>query len=363
MTRIVDRLSRIARSARSATGLCATLLLIASNPLPAQWVDQIPRYPLNTPWRLTTSASAFGASAGVAASVAHATRLAGLPLGFVLGTARIERSALLHGEVMTSAAWSNIRFELGFGGGSNPGGGEGILSSRLVARKGALSVRMSPTWLPGTRGVYRDTIIPGNDTIPMVARVLDVPGLPSQFFTDVEASWNSQQGRVDLHAAVGGRLGLRNEMPWWASAAVGYRVLPVAALGVQLGRSAPFARNRWSGGMTTLFVRLTPGVLRQPSVRPARESPSLSIHTSSAGTRFIMIAPGAHTVEVAGDFTNWQAIRLQRESTDAFGLLLKLDPGIYQLSVRINGGAWKAPPGLPAIADEFGSEVGVFQVR
>jgi len=33
--------------------------------------------------------------------------------------------------------------------------------------------------------------------------------------------------------------------------------------------------------------------------------------------------------------------------------------GTHEIGVRVNGGAWRAPPGLVLIADELGGQVGL----
>jgi hypothetical protein len=40
-----------------------------------------------------------------------------------------------------------------------------------------------------------------------------------------------------------------------------------------------------------------------------------------------------------------------------------LPPGVHTLAVRVDGGAWGAPPGLPAADDGFGGEVGTLVVE
>jgi hypothetical protein len=38
-------------------------------------------------------------------------------------------------------------------------------------------------------------------------------------------------------------------------------------------------------------------------------------------------------------------------------------PGSHQVSIRIDGGAWIAPPGVPTVADEFKGAVGIIVIR
>lgn len=70
----------------------------------------------------------------------------------------------------------------------------------------------------------------------------------------------------------------------------------------------------------------------------------------------------AATAEVRGDFTDWQTVRLTRDRDDVWNLPPGIPPGVYTLSVRLDGGPWHAPPGLPTTTDGFGDVVGVLVV-
>jgi hypothetical protein len=66
-------------------------------------------------------------------------------------------------------------------------------------------------------------------------------------------------------------------------------------------------------------------------------------------------APEAHSVEVAGDFTNWEALPLARAVDGWWAVTLPIHGGTHQLNVRLDGSAWAVPPGLTSIADESGT--------
>ena len=65
-------------------------------------------------------------------------------------------------------------------------------------------------------------------------------------------------------------------------------------------------------------------------------------------------APGAHTVEIAGDFTSWAPIPLARSADGWWTATLPISEGTHQLSVRLDDAAWLVPPGLMTITDESG---------
>ncbi|PYO74485.1 MAG: hypothetical protein DMD67_13490 [Gemmatimonadetes bacterium] len=81
------------------------------------------------------------------------------------------------------------------------------------------------------------------------------------------------------------------------------------------------------------------------------------------GVRLLVRAPGASSVELAADFTDWHPVMLERVMEEgAWQLLLPVASGLHRLNVRIDGGKWIAPAGTTRSADEFGSEVGIVAV-
>ena len=42
---------------------------------------------------------------------------------------------------------------------------------------------------------------------------------------------------------------------------------------------------------------------------------------------------------------------------------LPLAPGVYRVNLRVDGGPWIVPPGLPSVVDEFGGAVGILTIE
>jgi hypothetical protein len=59
-------------------------------------------------------------------------------------------------------------------------------------------------------------------------------------------------------------------------------------------------------------------------------------------------------VEIMGDFTSWQPVRLARQGDGWWTASLPIPRGTHQMNVRVDGGAWGVPPGLTTVKDEFG---------
>jgi 1,4-alpha-glucan branching enzyme len=83
----------------------------------------------------------------------------------------------------------------------------------------------------------------------------------------------------------------------------------------------------------------------------------------NGGRTIRLHAPGARSVEVMGDFTNWQPFTLTTAPDGWWIAARPIDPGRYQLNVRVDGAAWSVPAGVPETVDEFGTPVGVLDLR
>ena len=147
---------------------------------------------------------------------------------------------------------------------------------------------------------------------------------------------------------------------WGLSAA--RDIAPTLALVAAAGRAAtdpvtsvPGARYFALG----LRLKVGPPVLpSMPALEASSETAPFHIGPAvAAGREIVVRAPEARTVELAGDFTDWEPIALRPWGEDAWRTLLPVSSGLHRLAIRIDGGAWQAPPGTRAIRSEFGGEV------
>ena len=99
-------------------------------------------------------------------------------------------------------------------------------------------------------------------------------------------------------------------------------------------------------------------------VRADNSAPAMSVGFGFSPYRatFFVTAPGATSVEVAGDFSNWEPVALSRASDGRWTRTLPMQPGIYEMNYRVNGGPWLTPPGFVTKKDEFGQSVGILVV-
>jgi len=77
--------------------------------------------------------------------------------------------------------------------------------------------------------------------------------------------------------------------------------------------------------------------------------------TQQVLTQFVLRAPDAKNVSLAGDFTGWQpAFTMTRSDPGVWTVVVPLDPGIHQYSFVVDGTRWIPDPSAPAVNDGFG---------
>ncbi len=100
----------------------------------------------------------------------------------------------------------------------------------------------------------------------------------------------------------------------------------------------------------------------------SRSSSSLaSAHPLASGAvTFVLLAPQARTVALAGDFNEWDPARtpLAREASGGLWTVeLPLAPGRYTYAFIVDGGTFVADPAAPrAVGDDFGTPTSVVTV-
>jgi hypothetical protein len=100
---------------------------------------------------------------------------------------------------------------------------------------------------------------------------------------------------------------------------------------------------------------------RPSTARAARIRPSISVSSGDERRVVRVRAPGARTVELMADFTDWTAVRLGAAG-DAFEREMTISPGSHRVVVRVDGGPWRPATNTPAVDDDLGGRVGLLVV-
>jgi hypothetical protein len=204
-------------------------------------------------------------------------------------------------------------------------------------------------------------------------------------YTDVQASLRYPHGAFELGFAIGTRTGSANPAVGgtsrsWGSLSLVARVTSRLALVSSAGNYPVDLTQGYPGGrFATIALRIesrdnrageqvTTSAARQPS--EAAEGTHVAVlrafevQTPLGAQRVLRVdAPGARTVEINGDFTQWRPVQLVRGSDGWWSAMLPIAPGRYQMNVRIDGGAFLVPPGLLTSTDEFGGVAGILIVE
>jgi hypothetical protein len=102
--------------------------------------------------------------------------------------------------------------------------------------------------------------------------------------------------------------------------------------------------------------------LLQPLARPV--VPDFRVTTTKAPNRLVRLrAPGATSVEIMGDFTDWQPVPLEKKGRNEWRAVIPIPNGTHRMNLRVNQGDWGVPPGIPVLDDDFGGVVGVLIVE
>ena len=205
-------------------------------------------------------------------------------------------------------------------------------------------------------------------------------------YTDVGLAVRWLLARAEIGAALGARsghglIGSAGSTAWGTVAGVLW-LTPRVGIVASAGTYPPdLAQGFPNGRYVSLAVRLDshpqrrrelPGSAVHPGDEAAsRDSMTIAEHEGveqfvAAGSneqRTIRVrAPRGSHVELAGDLTNWAPVALTPAGDGWWTITLAVPAGIHQVSLRLDGGQWVAPPGLVAVRDEFGGSAGMWNV-
>jgi hypothetical protein len=206
------------------------------------------------------------------------------------------------------------------------------------------------TWLvsvtsPVATWISSDALSPKPRMLPTVASLAVVQPV---------TAWLSLVGAAATNAATVGSTALRDDLDHERTR----RFAPVLAIGVRIAR-LPFHGTDGTPGGILAFETRTLGAVDSLAVEQGVSAPD----GDTLRVVLLIDAPRAEAVELMGDATEWMVTPMQRAANGRWRAELKLAPGMHRITVRADGGAWIAPPGLPMGSDDYGSPVGMITVR
>ena len=308
-------------------------------------------------------------------------------LGFESGNASVQ--GLLAGSVF-SRTYGSWRGELAATAGASSYEGLASFAHVLARARVHLLRPRGGAWFAATLG-QASYDARGHDVVSAAAGVwrgarrmnvtLAVSGtrVADTAYADLEASLFWQAGRLAIESSVGARGGHGGGQGVYGEAVATLAFSRSFATTVGMGRyPTDPVRGSVAGRYVSLGVRVT-GFTPRPSPRvvPIAAPPPVvaaaagtnghlhtavaTIQVESAGAVLMIRAPGAATVEVMGDFTDWEPVMLTRAG-DAWRLPTPLASGPRRLNVRVDGGPWSVPAGATLERDDYGTAVGLLVV-
>ena len=192
-------------------------------------------------------------------------------------------------------------------------------------------------------------------------------------FGDLEGTLHWDLGALELTAHMGHRFGdsydVTADSRRWSSATgtvwLNERIAIIAGGGRQPAlplRGIP-ARSYAMAGLELGYWPLSKNSV-PVSLPHAPLVKAFEHHPAAAGMQKIIVrVGGVETVDVMGDFSDWSPLTLVRRGRDLWELSIPMSPGVHQINVRVDKGAWIAPPNMPTVKDGFNGEVGLMVVN
>jgi hypothetical protein len=175
-------------------------------------------------------------------------------------------------------------------------------------------------------------------------------------YADLTAAWRRDHHGWSANVSFGARgfaSGVSSDV-WAAGEAAAWvtrRIALVASAGRALEdpiRGVPSARYIGASVRIAAQPHERLGEVTAPRVIAGRERLEIDL-------------PSATTVELMADFTGWTPVPLTRAGS-VWRLERPIAPGLHRVAIRVDGGEWTAPPGLPRATDDLGGVVGLITV-
>jgi hypothetical protein len=184
-------------------------------------------------------------------------------------------------------------------------------------------------------------------------------------FNDVEMRAGWSLPRLRLEAGIQRRLALDGfHATGWHAQATGW-LTPDLAIFAASGRTlSRLTVDLPARRYTTLGLRwvITSRRAGPASPEPASRARGFRAERLAETVRLLMPANGEDRVDIMGDFTEWEPVAMKRSAAGWWVLTRGMHSGLYRITVRVNGGPWMVPPGLPSEDDGLGGRSGLLLV-
>jgi hypothetical protein len=186
------------------------------------------------------------------------------------------------------------------------------------------------------------------------------------FWSDVEGRLGWTVGRASMEAVVGGRPRIATyAAKMWTRVGATYPLNDHMSLAAFAGTDpGHIGLGVPSSMFASVALRMRPWRRTAESGKDLGPlSAFMALPEVGGGYRITYLAAHAKKVELSGDFDRWRPVSMKQTRDGIWEVSLPLAPGTYRVNVRVDGGRWLPPAGLPQAEDDFNGSVGVLVVR
>ena len=178
-------------------------------------------------------------------------------------------------------------------------------------------------------------------------------------YADISATWRRDHRGIEFGATAGVRAGwIGVESGGWGSVDAAAWVAPNLAVVASAGRSLEDVPR---GIPRTQYVSVALRIAARGHTIVGDPRPPVPAQTVVTRSGVSVRVDSASRVELMADFTEWAVVVLER-SDSAWTLERVVPPGLHRVAIRVDGGEWTSPPGLPRTTDDLGGVVGLVTV-
>ena len=184
-------------------------------------------------------------------------------------------------------------------------------------------------------------------------------------YASVQADLDWRLGRSEWTFTGGARAGEQLGSRTWEGMSAMLPLTSRVALVTELGRRGSIPEQHLPATrFASVAVRLFNPVARaRPEAAPGVGAARLDVARDSAGALIIeVVGVDAHRIELMGDFNDWTPASLRSDGERRWRLSARVTAGVHRVLMRVNGGAWRVPPGVSTETSEFGEQVGLLLV-
>jgi hypothetical protein len=184
--------------------------------------------------------------------------------------------------------------------------------------------------------------------------------------TDLSAWVRWGTGPLQLGVGAGQYLAsARTTRLYWESEAALALTSRIAIVGAAGDRPTDLTIGMTGGRYMILSLRASlvgTSTASRPAAAPPNRAGLQSRRLDQTLVELRLPGRGAETVEVMGDFTDWQPVPLEQIGGGWWRIVLSATPGVHYLNVRMDGSDWQVPPGVTAVPDDYYGKVGVIRI-